>query len=218
MRFFRLVNLFLKAIFKEINRATFNISLNLKIKVGKGSIIDKGIKFGVSSKIGSYVYVGKDVVLGNNVIIGNNCSISRIFVDNNSHIESGVKVIGKGEGRITIGKETYIGINNVLDFSDNIKIGNYVHIAGPSTGIWTHSSAKQAIAGLPLNDKNKNFRPVAPVIIEDNVYIGGNCTIYPGVKIGHHSIVAPNSSVIDEVMPNTMVGGVPAKLIKNLNI
>ena len=58
---------------------------------------------------------------------------------------------------------------------------------------------------------------MAPVVIGDNVYIGGNCTIYPGVKIGPHAVVAPNSAVAHEVLPGTMVGGVPALVIKQLS-
>ncbi|NBC08454.1 MAG: hypothetical protein GVY26_14765, partial [Bacteroidetes bacterium] len=69
----------------------------------------------------------------------------------------------------------------------------------------------------PLSYKEVDCRPVAPVVIEDNVYIGGNCTIYPGVKIGHHSVIAPNSAVTKDVVPYSMVGGVPAKKIKTLS-
>jgi len=93
-----------------------------------------------------------------------------------------------------------------------------VHIAGPSTGLWTHSSAKQAIAGLPLKEKDIKYRPTASITIENNVYIGGNCTIYPGVTLGHHSIIAPNSAVDKDVEPYTLVGGVPAIFIKHIEV
>ena len=92
-----------------------------------------------------------------------------------------------------------------------------MHIAGPSTGLWTHSSANMCINGIALDDKDLKFRPTSPITIEDNVYIGGNCTIYPGVTIGHHSIVTPNSAVTQDVSPYTMVGGVPAKVIKTIS-
>lgn len=71
-------------------------------------------------------------------------------------------------------KGTYIGIRNILDCSNDFEIGNYVHIAGASTGIWTHSSPKMCLYGIPLAQKDdKEYRSTAPVIIEDNVYIGG---------------------------------------------
>ncbi|MFZ3183196.1 MAG: acyltransferase [Pseudomonas sp.] len=54
----------------------------------------------------------------------------------------------------------------------------------------------------------------APVRIEDDVWIGANCTILPGVTVGEGSIVAAGSVVTRDVPPFTYVGGVPAKVIK----
>lgn len=72
---------------------------------------------------------------------------------------------------------------------------------------------------IPLSRMyDKKYRPTSPMKIEDNVYIGGNCTIYPGVTIHHHSVVAPNSAVTKDVASYTMVGGVPAKCIKRIKI
>jgi acetyltransferase-like isoleucine patch superfamily enzyme len=71
---------------------------------------------------------------------------------------------------------------------------------------------------IPLENKSQKYRPTKPIIIESNVYIGGNCSIYPGITIGQHSIVAPNSAVTKNVSPYTMVGGVPAKFIKKINL
>ncbi len=186
--------------------------------IGRKCKISNGVIIKGKVKIGDNTYVGKDVLLNNGVVIGNNSKIENVEIGENSHIESGVIITGFGVGKIKIGKESYIGIYNILDWSDNIVIGNFVHIAGPSTGLWTHSSAKQALNGIALCDKNVKFRPTAPIIIEDYVYIGGNCTIYPGVTIGHHSIVAPNSTVTKDVESFTMVGGVPAKVIKKIQL
>ena len=55
----------------------------------------------------------------------------------------------------------------------------------------------------------------APIIIEDDVWIGANCTITKGVRIQTGSIVAANSVVTKDVLPFSIVGGVPAKLIKS---
>jgi len=187
-------------------------------KIGKGVIFSKDFICGRNCIIGKNVIIGQNVKIGNCVRIGSHCIIEKLELGDNSCIERGVVFTGHGSGHVKIGKESYIGINNILDWSNNITIGNYVHIAGPSTGLWTHSSAKQALAGLPLNYKSKDYRPTSPIIIENNVYIGGNCTIYPGITIGHHSIVAPNSAVTKDVEPFTMVGGVSAKFIKSISL
>ncbi len=55
-------------------------------------------------------------------------------------------------------RESCFEVDNILDWSDNITIGDYVHIAEPSTGLLTHSSAKQALAGRPLKEKDINYR------------------------------------------------------------
>lgn len=54
----------------------------------------------------------------------------------------------------------------------------------------------------------------APVTIEDNVWIGANVTILPGVVVGRGSVIAAGSVVTKSVPPNSLVAGVPAKVIK----
>lgn len=203
-------------LFQTVRQSILKFKLRKKCSIGQKCLISKDLVIGKGCILRNNVHIGNNVTLGSNVIIGSNSNINNIVINDNSHIESGVVCTGCGNGKIKIGKESYIGINNILDWSDNITIGDFVHIAGPSTGLWTHSSAKQALAGLLLSNKNINFRSTTPIVIEHNVYIGGNCTIYPGVKIGHHSVVAPNSAVNKNVEPYTMVGGVPAKFIKRI--
>jgi acetyltransferase-like isoleucine patch superfamily enzyme len=54
---------------------------------------------------------------------------------------------------------------------------------------------------------------VGPVTIEDDVWIGMNCTVLPGVTIGRGAIVAAGAVVRSDVAPFTIVGGVPARVI-----
>ena len=70
---------------------------------------------------------------------------------------------------------------------------------------------------------NHNMDPVqranllpAPVRIGEDVWIGANCTILPGVTIGDGAVIAAGAVVTKNVEANTVVGGVPAKLIKHL--
>ena len=116
-----------------------------------------------------------------------------------------------------IGTNCYLGMDIVLDWSDSITIGDFVHIAGPSTGLWTHTSVEMCLKGIPLAESDLTNRPTAPIKIGNNVYIGGACIIYPGVQIGHNSVVAPNSVVTKDVKAYTMVGGSPAKTLKLLD-
>ena len=187
--------------------------------MGSNIIISRKTKVGNNCKLGKYCTLSKTVRLGNNVYIGPYSKLRKISINDHSVIESGVRIVGTKKGSITIGKNCYIGLNNVLDTSDNIIIGNYVHIAGPSSALWCHSTANMCLNGIPINDKNRNnYRPTSPITIENNVYIGGNCTIYPGVTIGHHSIIAPNSAVTKSFPPYSLIGGVPAIKIKEIDV
>ncbi|MGA2408310.1 MAG: hypothetical protein ABSF81_16385 [Bacteroidales bacterium] len=187
-------------------------------KIGKRVIFSKDLIIGVKCKISNDVIFGRSVKLGDNISIGKDAFIENIDVGNDSSIEGKVICTGFGKGEIKIGQNCYIGVYNVLDWSDDITIGNYVHIAGPATGLWTHTSAPMCLNGIPLENKSQKYRPTKAIVIESNVYIGGNCNIYPGITIGHHSIVAPNSAVTKNVEPFSLVGGVPAKIIKKIDL
>lgn len=187
------------------------------VRIGRGSSVAKNVEIGNTVQIGKGADLMKNTYLAAGVEVGDHCKLTAISVGERSILDSDVICTGYGNGSIVVGKEVYIGIGAILDWSDDLYIGDFVHIAGPSTGLWTHSSAMAALRGLPVRYKGAEFRPTAPIHIENNVYIGGNCTVYPGVTIGHHSIVAPNSAVTKDVAPYSLVGGVPAKKIKTLS-
>ncbi len=56
----------------------------------------------------------------------------------------------------------------------------------------------------------------SPVTNGHNVWLGGNCTVLPGVTIGDNSIIAAGAVVSADVPPNVVVGGVPARVLKQL--
>ena len=58
----------------------------------------------------------------------------------------------------------------------------------------------------------------APIVLGKNVWIGSNATILQGVTIGDNAIVAAGAVVTKDVAANTVVGGVPAKFIRNIEI
>lgn len=112
-----------------------------------------------------------------------------------------------------IGRHFYANYNlTVLDY-DKITIGNNV-MFGPNV---TLSSATHSVDYRIRNKDNDMDIMGAPIVIEDNVWLGANVVVMPGVTIGKHSVVAAGSVVTKNVPPDTMVGGVPAKIIKKLN-
>jgi acetyltransferase-like isoleucine patch superfamily enzyme len=122
--------------------------------------------------------------------------------------------------------ESFSCINNAVG---DVVIGNYTRIGihntiiGPVT-IGSHVNLAQGITVTALNHNfgNTNERidlqgvTTKQVIIDDDVWIGANAVILPGVTIGRHAVVAAGAVVTTDVPENTVVGGVPAKMIKRL--
>lgn len=174
------------------------------------------------NKIGKNAYVAKNakIKFGNNfsndVQIEPDTFVQYTTIGNNSKIDRGAFLLGVKKNILQIGNHSYVGSYNILDGSGGLVIGNYVHISGPSVGIWTHSSILQALKGSNLDDPT--YRHEGPINIESNVWIGGKTTIYPNTTIGHHSVVFPNSVVNKDVPPFSVVGGVPAKIIAKVEV
>lgn len=70
--------------------------------------------------------------------------------------------------------------------------------------------------GHPVNIEERNRLTVGRVHIKRNAWIGANVTILPGVTVGENSVVAAGAVVAQDVPDNKVVGGVPAKIIKQL--
>ena len=75
-----------------------------------------------------------------------------------------------------------------------------------------------ATTGHPLTAQGRRERLAIskPITIGNDVWIGGNCTILPGVTIGNNVVVAAGAVVTKDVPDNCVVGGVPAKVIREL--
>ena len=67
---------------------------------------------------------------------------------------------------------------------------------------------------MDVSDNEKLPNNDLPVVIEDDVWCGANVTILKGVTIGHGSVVAAGAVVTKSFPPYSIIGGVPAKLIK----
>ena len=67
------------------------------------------------------------------------------------------------------------------------------------------------------NPEKRAYTYPAPIVLGKKVWVGSNSTILQGVTIGDNSIVAAGAVVTKDVPANTLVGGVPAKIIKNIN-
>ena len=175
-----------------------------------------GIEIGKGTVIARDAIIKRGVKLGNDVEIRSKCYLQFVSIGNNTVIDRGTLLVGVKNKRFCIGNESYIGYYNILDGSGGLEIGDCVHIAGPGVGIWTHSSILQALFGSKMGDHT--HRKEGYVKIGDNIWIGGNTTIYPDTEISDFSVVLSNSVVNKTVPSNSMVGGAPIKILKKIVI
>ena len=110
---------------------------------------------------------------------------------------------------IRIGKRCWIQQGCTFFDPGGITIGNDVFIA-PKVNLITinHDS----------DPENRSATYGRPIVIEDKVWIGINSTILPGITVRYGSIVGANSVVTHDVSPYTVVGGNPAKFIKEIRL
>ncbi len=185
-----------KLFFKKSKGLLFigkNVEINFcsKISCGRSVTIDNNVKINALSKNG--------IEIGNNVSILNNTIIDCIGVLNN---------IGVG---LTIGDNVGIAQNCFIQARGSVSIGNDV-ILGPSVSVFSENHLYEN-TNIPIRKQGVSRKGV---IIEEGVWIGTRAVVLDGVTIGKNSIIAAGSVVNKNVPPNTVYGGVPAKLIKNL--
>jgi len=114
---------------------------------------------------------------------------------------------------IEVGNDVFIGPGAHFSSITSIIIGNKVLI-GPNVSIIGGNHNISIVGEYLFDVEYKRPEDDLPIIIEDDVWIGGGAIILKGVTIGTGSVVGAGSVVTKNVLPYTIVGGVPAKIIK----
>ena len=119
--------------------------------------------------------------------------------------------INNAVGDVLIGNHTRIGIHNTI--IGPVTIGNHVNLAqGITVTALNHNFIDTT---LRIDEQGISTNPV---VIGDDVWIGANAVILPGVTIGRHVVVAAGAVVTKDVPDNCVVGGIPAKVLKDLHL
>lgn len=109
---------------------------------------------------------------------------------------------------LVVGEETFLNYGTSIGATGEIRLGKRVNVGPYVMIIDTQFHDAYDRAKVP---------PAAPVLIEDDVFLGAKCSVMPGVRIGRGAIVGTGSVVTKDVEPFTVVGGVPAKEISRLD-
>lgn len=113
---------------------------------------------------------------------------------------------------LIVGDYVDIAKDVIITTSGGVKIGDRTLI-GYRTQILSANHSIPPI-GQPFPISGDDYRKI---IIDNDVWIGANCIITPGVHIGEGAVIAAGSVVTKDVESNSIVGGVPAKLIRKRN-
>lgn len=114
-------------------------------------------------------------------------------------MRDGAKVRVRKGACCKIGKNVLINSNNIITCHDSVVIGDNVQLS-PGVLIYDHDHDFRAIGGIGDNEYK-----TAPIVIEDNVWVGANTVILKGVIIGEGSVIAAGSVITSNIPPNTVV-------------
>ena len=112
-------------------------------------------------------------------------------------------------GSIELGDDCSVNPFSVLYGHGGLKIGNSVRIASGSVLIPANHNFENP--HLPINTQSVTSHGIT---VEDDVWIAANVTVLDGVRIGRGSVIAAGAVVSKDIEPYSVVGGVPARLIK----
>jgi acetyltransferase-like isoleucine patch superfamily enzyme len=204
-------------------------TIGKRVRIGKGSrvvgkrvVIEDGVTIGEGTVISAEeIFIGygtriearcnialsglrSKFILGDNCLIGSDSKILVPVFVTGDYVNLHNHALVNGFKPVKIGHNSWIGQNCILNANESITIGNNVG-GGIYSSIWTHGFYGELLEGC-------NVYKVAPVVIEDDVWIlGAYNVIFPGTRLGKRSIVMTGSVVTKDVPPGSCVSGNPAK-------
>lgn len=169
------------------------------------------------------LFINNNIKESHTVKLEKERAIKGLLSETNSRCQS--QLITNKNIAMFLGAFSYINTGGYL--RDNVFIGRYCSIGRRVTiaagmhdmyGLSTHPAMKGINTKYDFEQKEKlnipNNKKVAYTLIESDVWIGDGVVIMPGVTIGQGAVVGANSVVTKSVPPYSVIGGVPAKIIK----
>ena len=191
-----------------IRGIVYKLIINMK---GLAAIENKvRIRFANFIKLHKGVYLDQGVYLHacpNGIEIGENTIVMHGAI---LHVYN---FRGLPNAGIKIGKNSLIGENTIIRGQGGVKIGDNVY-----TSPFTQIIAVNHIFDNPDIPFVEQGITAEGIIIENDVWIGAGAIITDGIKVGKGSVIAAGAVVTKDVPPHTVVGGIPAKVIKEITI
>lgn len=195
-------------------------------------LISKIFNFSTTLRIKLYPHINRMILKSYGAVLGKNIQIpgkvywlirgGKVRIGDNFYYSSGdaVNPIGSNlQGAIYVESGASLTIGNDVGMSstrmwihDSIKIGNHVKIGGCVLLTDTDAHPIDFMARRSSNEGTKS----APIVIEDDVWIGAHCVILKGVTIGARSIIGAGSVVTKSIPADCVAAGNPCRVIKKL--
>lgn len=147
---------------------------------------------------------GKNITIGDNTSIGHNSWLATFENYGSQNFQPKIKI----GNTVSIGNFACITAINDIEIHDGCLISEHVYISDHYHG--TDPSSKIPPIHQPLFSKGK-------VILGENTFVGYRVSILSGVKIGKNCVIGAHAVVTKDIPDNSMVAGIPAKIIKKYN-
>ena len=155
--------------------------------------------------------ITSNIQLGEEVSIDPTTSINNVIIGSHVKIAKHCSIFGAALHLLEIGDNSYVGMFSIINgFAAKVIIGKNVSIA--------QRVNIMADSGPNASPLMQQYYPLIAgnVKIGDHSWIGANAIIMPGVELGEFCVVAANSFVDKSFPPYSVIGGNPAKLIKQI--
>lgn len=152
-----------------------------------------------------YHHKGRNVIIRSRVRM-DVVPFNHFSIGDNSAIED-FSTINNGVGKVSIGDNSLVGLGNVV--IGPVAIGNNVILA--QNIVMSGLNHNYTDISTPIHKQGVS---VAPIVIEDECWIGANSVITAGVTIGKHCVIAAGAVVTKNIPPYSVAVGNPARIIK----
>jgi acetyltransferase-like isoleucine patch superfamily enzyme len=194
---------FRPAFFAFLTRIIYSGS---RVRIGKGFrtdsipriIVDKGCR----------LEIGLSAEFRRNIEIRVH-KASKVHIGDNVRIDRGVRILATNQSTISLNNGCRIGLYSVFNGGGSISVGNKALVSG---FVYLQTSMHK------YDNKHKSVQDQgfthAPVVLEDDTWLGTHVVVLPGVTISKGAVVGSNAVVVRDVSENQVVVGIPAKAIK----
>lgn len=174
--------------------------------IGKGCLIEKDVRLMIPSNI----FLGDRAFLGEYSYLDPDSSNNKIILKNDVHISRGctLRMSSGRKGDLYIEDNVHISQNSYINANGGVRIGKDC-LFGPNVSIISSNHAYKN-PDVPIRLQGTIEREV---IIEEDVWLGANSSVMPGVKIGKCAVIGSGTVVTKDIPSYAIAVGIPAKVV-----